>query len=401
MKIEQAPTGNSGKALRYLVLAAAVTGVGATVALFFLWRPAASQSTDPVNRPVVLPQEAAVSALGRLEPEGEVVRVAAPSTLGTARIIKLNITEGQQVSEGEVLAVLDGYERAFADLVRAQSQAQEGEQRLAQVLAGAKSGDIAAQRQNVLAAEANVRAAEANVQRLRAELVVAERDRRRYDQLLSDGAVSASQRDSFVVRADSLAEQVRQAEQVVLQASKQQQQSVAILDSISEVRPTDVALAESQLATAIAAVQRAEADLELTQVRAPKAGQILKVYAKKGELVSQANGVAEMGNTKQMFVVAEVYETDVGRVQRGQKALISSDGRTRELGGTFSGELAGTVTQVGLRVAKNDVLGTDPATRTDVRVVEVRIRLTPEDSAKVGRLTNSQVRVRILAAKAK
>jgi HlyD family secretion protein len=401
MKIEQTPTGKSGTKLPYLLIAAAIAGVGATAALFFLWRTASPQAPEQVNRPVVVPQEPAVSALGRLEPEGEVVRIAAPSTLGTARVIRLNVAEGQQVMEGQVLAVLDGYDRAFADLVRTQSQAQESERRLAQVLAGAKSGDIAAQRQNVLAAEANVRAAEANVQRLRAELEVAERDRRRYDRLLQDGAVSATQRDSFVVRADSLAQQLRQAEQVVVQSRQQQQQAVSILDSISEVRPTDVALAESQLATAIAAVQRAEADVELTQVRAPKAGQILKVHAKKGELVSQADGVAEMGNTAQMFVVAEVYETDVGRVQRGQKALITSDGRASEGGGTFSGELQGTVTQVGLRVAKNDVLGTDPATRTDVRVVEVRIRLTPQDSAKVRRLTNSQVRVRILTPRAK
>jgi HlyD family secretion protein len=51
------------------------------------------------------------------------------------------------------------------------------------------------------------------------------------------------------------------------------------------------------------------------------------------------------------------------------------------------------VDRIGLKIAKNDVLGTDPAARTDVRVIEVKIRLY--DSSKVSKLTNLQVKVTI------
>jgi len=86
-----------------------------------------------------------------------------------------------------------------------------------------------------------------------------------------------------------------------------------------------------------------------------------------------------------MYAVAEVYETDIGKVKVGQKATISSE--------VFKGEITGTVDRVGLRIAKNDILGTDPAAKTDVRVIEVKIRLN--DSSKVSGLTNLQVKVKI------
>ena len=151
------------------------------------------------------------------------------------------------------------------------------------------------------------------------------------------------------------------------------------------MRPTDVQLAEAQLQTAIVNVKRAEVDLDLSQVRAPLAGQIIKVNSKTGEVVSQTNGVVEIGNTSQMYVVAEIYETDIGKIKVGQKANIQSE--------AFEGEITGKVDRIGLRIAKNDVLGTDPAAKTDVRIIEVKIKL--DNSQKVSALTNLQVRVKV------
>jgi HlyD family secretion protein len=122
----------------------------------------------------------------------------------------------------------------------------------------------------------------------------------------------------------------------------------------------------------------------LSEVRAPITGQVLKIYAKPGETVG-TNGVVEIGNTRQMYVVAEIYETQIGKVKVGQKASIFSE--------VLDSEITGTVDRIGLKIAKNDVLGTDPAAKTDVRVIEVKIRL--DDSSKVSNLTNLQVKVTI------
>ena len=326
-----------------------------------------------------------ISALGRLEPQGEVIKVASPSALGTSRIVKLMVKEGDQVKQGQAIAILDSYDRSVAALLQAQSQAQESATNLDKVRAGAKSGDIVAQEGNVQSAAANINSFKANAARIQAELEIAGRDYNRFLQVYKEGAISQTVLDSYRLRVETLQGQLLQAQQQIQQAEFQLKQSQGLLSSVSEVRPTDIQLAEAQLQTALVNVKRAEVDLDLAQVRAPIDGQVIKINTKTGEVVSLENGVIDLGNTNQMYVVAEVYETDIGRVKVGQTAAIASE--------AFDGEITGKVESIGLRIAKNDVLGTDPAAKTDVRVIEVKIKL--DDSKKVSGLTNLQVRVKI------
>lgn len=142
--------------------------------------------------------------------------------------------------------------------------------------------------------------------------------------------------------------------------------------------------AELAVRVAKADLDAAEARLELTRIRAPIAGQVLEIHTRPGERVGEA-GVLEMGDTENMVVVAEVYETDIRSVSAGQKARIISS--------ALEGPLAGVVASVGLKVGRMDVLGTDPIAKTDARVVEVRIDL--DSSAEVAALTNLQVEVEI------
>ncbi len=148
--------------------------------------------------------------------------------------------------------------------------------------------------------------------------------------------------------------------------------------------------AELAVDTARADLAAVQAVLALDVVRAPAAGRIVKIYARRGERVGPA-GFAEIAQTDQMFVVAEVYETDVGRVAVGQPATARSP--------AIAGELAGTVDRIGTKVGKQDVLATDPVARTDARVVEVRVKLV--DSPKAASLSNLQVEVAIQTADGK
>ncbi|NEO72416.1 HlyD family efflux transporter periplasmic adaptor subunit, partial [Moorena sp. SIO3H5] len=102
------------------------------------------------------------------------------------------------------------------------------------------------------------------------------------------------------------------------------------------------------------------------------------------------NGIVELGQTDQMMVVAEVYESDISKVKLGQKVTIISESKA------FEGKLNGTIVRIGQQIDKQDVLDTDPAADVDARVVEVDIRLNQEDSKTVTDLTNSQVIVKIV-----
>ncbi|MEO0869203.1 MAG: HlyD family efflux transporter periplasmic adaptor subunit, partial [Cyanobacteria bacterium J06642_11] len=110
-----------------------------------------------------------------------------------------------------------------------------------------------------------------------------------------------------------------------------------------------------------------------------------------GERVNTQEGIVELGNTRQMVAIAEVYETDITRVSIGQPATITS-----EYGG-FEGTIGGKVEHIGLQIGSRTLAegSTNPTTDENQRVVEVRILINEQDSPKVASLTNMQVRVDI------
>lgn len=155
------------------------------------------------------------------------------------------------------------------------------------------------------------------------------------------------------------------------------------------MRSTDLQVAQAEVKHAAIQVTKAQADLDDIYVRVPVAGQILKINPRIGEQVNTTQGIVELGRTNSMYAVAEAYETDVSKVQVGQRATLVSEH------GGFAGKLHGTVEYISLQIKKQDVLEFDPAADKDARVVEVKVCLDPEDSRKVAIFTNFQVRIAI------
>jgi HlyD family secretion protein len=139
----------------------------------------------------------------------------------------------------------------------------------------------------------------------------------------------------------------------------------------------DVELREAELVAAGARLARAS-------VRAPVDGQVLTIHAREGERIGQ-DGLLELGRTQQMYVVAEVYETDIALVKTGQPATASSP--------ALGDPVSGVVERIGMLVARNDALDLDPVARTDSRIVEVFVRV--DEPERVAGLTNLQVEVEI------
>ena len=94
-----------------------------------------------------------------------------------------------------------------------------------------------------------------------------------------------------------------------------------------------------------------------------------------------------IGNIDHMTAEVEVYQDLVGAVSVGQPVELLAD--------AFPSPLTGTVSQVGLEVGRQTVLGEDPAASTDARVVEVTVSLDEPSSRLASRFTNLQVVARI------
>ncbi|MDY6900515.1 MAG: biotin/lipoyl-binding protein [Cyanobacteriota bacterium] len=268
----------------------------------------------------------------------------------------------------------------------------------------------------------------ATVARVRAEARNAQVDAQRYETLYRNGAISQQERDRRRLSAQtanqqliesqatrrqaiaSLRQQLAQAtadrgktiailRQQLLEAAANQnkiiatlqrqiQEQKANLNRLQEIRPSNQRIAQAQVNNSIAQLRKAEADMRLSYVITPIAGEVLEIYTKAGETMS-AEGIAEIGRTDEMIVVAEVPEASIGRVRLGQIASIVSDN------GAFSGRLQGTVSEIGRKIGKRNVLNTDPAADVDARVVEVKIALSEQDEDRVSGLTNAKVIAKI------
>jgi len=304
------------------------------------------------------------------------------------------VQEGEQVQAGQVIAILNAHDRLQDELRQAQEQVQVAQARLAQVQAGAKAGEIQAQQATIARLQAQLRgditAQSAAIARWQAEVRTAQAEYDRFEELYQQGASSASSLDSKRLTLETAQAQLKEAtanqDRTAETLQAQLQEARATLSQVAEVRPVDVEAARTEVQTALSAAQRAETALEEAYLRAPIPGQILKIHTRPGEKMGDS-GIAELGQTNRMMAVAEVYQTDIGKIQVGQAATIT--------GQAFPDPLRGTVVQIGRQVSRQNVFSNEPGENLDRRVVEVKIQLTPEDSQHVAGLTNLQVQVGI------
>jgi HlyD family secretion protein len=335
-----------------------------------------------------------VTALGRLEPEGEVMRLAAPVALDGDRLKELRVQVGDRVKAGQIIAVLDASDRFADEVTQAKAQVEIAQAELARVRAGAKQSEIQAQEATIVRLQADLRggdsAQSATISRWQSEVRTAETELARFQQLYAQGAVSSSVLDTKRLTAETTRAQLQEAlsnrDRLANTLQAQVLEATSTRDRIAEVRPVDIATKAREVDSAIAALNRAETNLAQAYIRAPMDGQILKIRTRLGEKVSN-DGIVELGATDRMVAVLEVYQTEIDRVKVGQSATIS--------GQSFQGEVKGIVSQVGLQVERQRQATNQAGENLDRRIIEVKVRLSPEDSRRVAAFTNLQVQGKI------
>ncbi len=336
-----------------------------------------------------LPQRVDVVALGRLEPKGEVIRVGGPTS---ERIKRLEVEQGDRVQTGEVLAYLESYDEQKARRDVAASQLAEAEQQLraSTTYGQTQIQEAATEVEKVRQPGAfEIQAQRATIRELEAELAVETQDLQRFRDLVQDGAIAQQTFDQQQSTVRQVQEKLNNAQATLVRLETALQADIRGAQATLQAQQANLPLTQIQIAVESARqnLNLAEAQLERTIIRSPSNGRVLRILARSGEALGQEGSILDLGDTSEMYVVAEVYETDVGLVKIGQPATITSRN------GAFDTSLTGKVAEVGWQVFKNDVLDDDPAANADARVVEVKIRL--DDSKAVEALTNLQVDVKI------
>ncbi len=158
----------------------------------------------------------------------------------------------------------------------------------------------------------------------------------------------------------------------------------AQLARLKVVRPTDLKVAETEVAQAEANVRVAEADLAATQVRSPIRGTILRIHTRPGQRIGEEGNRRDRRyprNARRRRGLRRGYR----RVKPGMRATV------RVPGLDWTGH--GTVVSQSRVVSRKIIFSNDPVSDTDARVIETRIKLDPDDSQKVAHLSNARVEV--------
>ncbi|MFZ9753317.1 MAG: HlyD family efflux transporter periplasmic adaptor subunit [Cyanobium sp.] len=352
----------------------------------------ACRSSPPESAPAPGPRR--VSALGRLEPETRIRKVSVPSSLSGDRVHDILVDEGQQVKLGQPLAVLNSKASLAAALAEAEENVTLAQRKLEQVKAGAKQGEIQAQVYKVESLERRLAgeklAQDQKVNSKRASMIEARTESKRYDGLYASGGASQLERDRYRTRAQTTEAELAQAIETragtLASLSSEIASEKQTLAQIKEVRPVDVATAESELRKAIASRDRAKQELAFATVLAPQDGRILKVVVQPGDKVGDS-GILEMADTSRMVVTAEVYQTDVKDIRPGQGATISADG--------FEGSARANVYQILPQVQRQSIFAGEAGENQDQRVFQVRLRIDAKDlrDRPIGGASNLQVTV--------
>ncbi|MEA5505885.1 efflux RND transporter periplasmic adaptor subunit [Halotia wernerae UHCC 0503] len=354
-------------------------------------------------RDFTTPAEVATSsqvvALGKLVPQGDVIKISVVNAQDS-RVNQILVQEGDFVQANQVIAILQGQNRVEQQLKQAQANVAIKRAQLRKIQQGDfKQSEIIAQKAAIAELNARLRTEtkqrQATIAQAEATMRNAKLKYQRYVTLAAEGAIQRAELDDaqeqFEKAKAILAQNQAELENTTSTLAAQLTKEQANLKRLREVRPVDVEIAKAELQQAQIQVEQSKAQLEDTQVRVPVAGQILRINTRVGEQVNTQEGIAELGQTKQMYAIAEVYETDIVKVKLGQPAIITS-----EYGG-FSGELRGKVEQIGLQIGKTRFSQdqNNPTNDVNARVVEVKIRIDSKDSPKVATFTGMQVRVRI------
>ena len=223
------------------------------------------------------------------------------------RINQIDVEEGEKVTPGEKLALLDpapiDSRIAQADASIAQARAQ-----LAELRNGSRAQDVAQAKAQVDAAQAALKKAQEDV------------DRRQG--LVGPGAVSRDVWQATLAQRDQAKAQADAARQ---NYSKLKQGA----------RPEEIAAAQAQMHAAMASRGTLVVDRNDNTLTAATAGTVVTRAQEPGAIVQAGQTVLTISIDRPLRVRAYVAESDLSRVAPGMNVLVTADGNTKTYHGTI------------------------------------------------------------------
>ncbi|HZZ38552.1 MAG TPA: efflux RND transporter periplasmic adaptor subunit [Acidobacteriaceae bacterium] len=235
------------------------------------------------------------------------------------RIASLDVTEGQRVTAGQMVATIEA-----DDLAAARNAAQASVTGARYKVAGSRDterqtvGETAAQ---VTAAEAQLRVAQAALAQAQAQYEHQEADTSRAVALAKAGVASEQTRDEMVTSLNAAKAAVESARENVSAQQAALKTAEANLYQ-AKVAAQTVDSTRADLRNAQDLLDQAQVQLGYAKVVSPVTGIVNVWAARQGEVVSPATPIVTVVDLSQTWVYAPLPETEADAVQLGDKLRV-------------------------------------------------------------------------------
>jgi HlyD family secretion protein len=326
---------------RILILVAAVILICLGIGLFFIFtghkNPEWKKNTARVERGSI---DIQIVATGTIKPVNEVK--VSPKTTGLIK--ELLVQQGDRVEAGQVLAKMDD-SNLLGQIEAARGTYMMAKDNYAKAVNGNRPQEVEIAHLQERRARDIVRQAEENIIRLTAQWESTKQqalrddtmaDRQEY--LQGQGAVSDQDELNSEVQAKMTHAQMDAAERELAQAKATLAQNTAEQAAaqksfeLSKIgnRQEDIAAAKDAVLQAKGTLDTLNSNLNDMTIKAPFAGVITQKYADSGAIVTPTTSAATTSATSSSIValagrlemVAEVAETDIGKIKIGQPVEI-------------------------------------------------------------------------------
>lgn len=221
------------------------------------------------------------------------------------------VDEGDSVTEGQLLAVLDSRDQKAA-LERAQANVAYSQSVLAELTAGSRP-------QEMDRARAELERAKAASASAKVQLAQAQSDFERFKVLYNNAGISQREFEQYKTRFETAKSKSREAEAGVANARE-------VLNlSVEGPRKESLDQATARMNEAKAALEQARLQLGYTELRSPINGVVMTKAAEAGEYLNPGSAVLVVGDLAHPWLRAYIHEKDLGRVRLKDSAQIKTD----------------------------------------------------------------------------
>ena len=261
------------------------------------------------------------------------------------RLSAIEVTEGQPVQAGQVLARIDDRQARYS-LAAQQARLQAMTARIDTLKARIHLTERQTAAQ-VAAARARIQAVKAALAAAKSDLRLAETEFERARSLVADGAITRQHFDQRHAALETARQQVARTRAERAQASAAFESAQADREQTAVLRH-QLAELEGQRSALRAEIARQEVDIDERRITSPIDGVIDEVFVDPGEYLSPGQRLLLVHDPHEVWVAANVKETAIGGIRVGQKAQVVVDaypditleGRVAYVGDSATSEFA-------------------------------------------------------------